>query len=107
MAFDSTYFERGLFEQLQKLPGQPVVRVILHNGREYLVRNIQSVAPGFVMLEIYPPEGEARGVFRFPPAASLLESPTSPIALAYEAIAQVFIQSIAEDQRDRLGLRPE
>jgi hypothetical protein len=105
MAFDSTYFERGLFEQLSQLPGQPVVRVILHNGREYLVRNIQRVAPGYVMLEIHPPEGEARGTFRFPPAAALLESASSPIALAYEAIAQVYVQSTGEDQKDRLGFR--
>lgn len=107
MAFDSSYFERGLFEQLRGLPGNPVVRVILHNGREYLVRNIQGAAPGFVMLEIYPPEGEARGGFKFPPAASLLEVTTSPIALAYESIAQVFVQSTGDDQRDRLGFRSE
>lgn len=106
MAFDSTYFERGLFEQLQKLPGQPVVRIILHNGREYLVRNIQGVAAGFVMLEIHPPEGEARGTFKFPAATVMLEAGTSPIALAYEAIAQVFLQSTSEDHKDRLGFRP-
>ena len=106
MAFDASYFEGGLFDQLKGLPGHPVVRVILHNGREYLVRNIQGTAPGFVMLEIYPPEGEARGAFRFPPAASMLEVSTSPIALAYEAIAQVFVQSTGDDQRERLGFRP-
>ncbi len=106
MAFDASYFEQGLFTQLQGQPGHPVVRVILHNGREYLVKKIQGVAPGYVMLEIYPPEGESRGTFKFPPAAALLEAGTSPVALAYEAIAQVYVQSTAPEQRGRIGFQP-
>lgn len=106
MAFDALFFKTGLQEQLRGLGGVPVVRVILHDGREFLVRSIRQAAQGYVTLEIYPPQGTSRGAFEFPPAASLIDLTTYPTAIAYEAIAQVFLQAAPPDQGSRLGFQP-
>lgn len=103
VTFDATYFTRGLPAQCRELTGHPVVRVILHDRRELLVRSIKEAAPGYVMLEIYTPQGPARGEFEFPPAVSLIEAPTMPTALAYEAIQQVYLQSASPEAAGRLG----
>jgi hypothetical protein len=103
VAFDASYFTTTLPEQLRDLTGVPVVRIILHDGRQLLVRSVRQAASGYVTLEIYPPQGTARGDFEFPPATSLLELPAYPTALAYEAIAQVFLQAAPGDQGVRLG----
>ena len=55
------------------------------------------------MLEVYAPQGSARGPFEFPPAVSLIESPTCPSAFAYEAIQQVFLQAATLEAAGRLG----
>lgn len=105
MAFDARYFGSGLQEMVRGLGGVPVVRIILHDGREFLVRSIREAAQGYVTLEIYPPQGPSRGGFEFPPATSLIDLPTYPTALAYEAIAQVFLQAAPADQGSRLGFQ--
>lgn len=106
MAFDARYFTTGLEAQAQSLPGAPVVRIILHDGREFLIRDVAEAAPGYVMLEIYPPQGPARGAFDFPAAVSLVESATCATAVAYEAIAQVFVQAATGETANRLGFQP-
>jgi hypothetical protein len=104
VTFDATYFNSGLLSQCRDLPGPPVVRIILHDGREMLVRAVKQAAAGYVMLEIYAPQGAARGEFEFPPAVSLIESPTTPTALAYEAIQQVYLQAASSPEAvGRLG----
>jgi hypothetical protein len=105
VAFDASYFTSGLQDQIRGLSGVPVVRVILHDGREFLVRSIREATPGYVTLEIYPPQGTSRGDFEFPPAVSLIELTTYPTAIAYEAIAQVFLQAAPADQAPRLGFQ--
>jgi hypothetical protein len=105
VAFDAQFFSTGLQEQIRGLGGAPVVRVILHDGREFLVRSVRQAAPGYVTLEIYPPQGSSRGAFEFPPAASLIDLSTYPTAIAYEAIAQVFLQAAPADQGTRLGFQ--
>ena len=107
MTFDATYFTTGLPAQCRELSGTPVVRLILHDGREFVVRAVREAGPGYVLLEIYAPQGNARGAFEFPPAVSLLESPTYPTALAYEAIQQVFLQAATPDAAGRLGFVAE
>lgn len=103
MAFDALFFTSGLHEQLRTLSGIPVVRIILHDRREFLVRTIRQAAAGYIVLEIYPPQGPSRGAFEFPPATSLIDLPTYPTAIAYEAIAQVYLQAAPADQGSRLG----
>jgi len=103
MTFDAAYFTTGLLAQCRELSGTPVVRLILHDGREFLVRTVREAKAGYVLLEIYAPQGHARGEFEFPPAVSLIESPTYPTALAYEAIQQVLLQSAAPEAAGRLG----
>jgi hypothetical protein len=103
MAFDAAYFTSGLQAQFHDLSGVPVVRLILHDGREFLVREVKQAAPGYVMLDIYAPQGVARGGFEFPSAISLIETPTYPTAIAYEAIAQVYLQAAPGDAANRLG----
>jgi hypothetical protein len=105
LAFDAAFFKTGLQEQIRGLGGVPVVRLILHDGREFLVRSVRQAAQGYVALEIYPPQGTSRGQFEFPPAASLIELTTYPTAIAYEAIAQVFLQAAPADQGSRLGFQ--
>jgi hypothetical protein len=105
MAFDAEYFTTRLPTQFKDVPGTPVVRMILHDGREFLVREIKEAAPGYVMLDIHAPQGQARGGFEFPPAVSLVETPTAPTAIAYEAIAQVYIQAASTDAASRLGFQ--
>jgi hypothetical protein len=105
VAFDALYFSSGLHDQIRGLGGVPVVRIILHGGREFLVRSVRQAAPGYVTLEIYPPQGASRGEFEFPPAASLMDLTTYPTAIAYEAIAQVFLQAAPPDQGSRLGFQ--
>jgi hypothetical protein len=39
----------------------------------------------------------------FPPAVSLIESPTTPTAIAYEAIQQVYLQAASPEAAGRLG----
>ncbi|HTS87236.1 MAG TPA: hypothetical protein VMG41_01995 [Gemmatimonadales bacterium] len=106
MTFDARYFTTGLEAQAQGLAGTPVVRMILHDGRELLVRDVVEAAPGYVMLEIYAPQGPARGSFDFPAAVSLVESATCQTAVAYEAIAQVFLQAATGEAANRLGFLP-
>jgi hypothetical protein len=103
MSFDAPYFTSGLPAQCRELPGPPVVRIILHDGREMLVRAVKQAAAGYVMLDIYAPQGAARGEFEYPPAVSLIESPTTPTALAYEAIQQVYLQAASPEAAGRLG----
>jgi hypothetical protein len=103
MTFDAPYFKSALPAQCRDLSGAPVVRLILHDGREFLVRSVREAAAGYVLLDIYAPQGQARGGFEFPPAVSLIELPTYPTALAYEAIQQVFLQAAAPDAAGRLG----
>jgi len=103
VAFDALFFTTGLHEQLRTLTGVPVVRIILHDRREFLVRTVRQAAPGYIVLEIYPPQGPSRGEFEFPPAATLIDLPTYPTAIAYEAIAQVYLQAAPPDQGSRLG----
>jgi hypothetical protein len=105
VAFDALFFNSTLQEQIRGLGGVPVVRVILHDGREFLVRSIRQAAQGYLTLEIYPPQGISRGQFEFPPAASLIDLATYPTAIAYEAIAQVFLQAAPADQGTRLGFQ--
>ncbi|HXW96833.1 MAG TPA: hypothetical protein VEI47_04545 [Gemmatimonadales bacterium] len=106
MPFDAAYFTTKLPSQCQEVPGHPVVRMILHDAREFLIRDVKEAATGYVMLEIYAPQGHARGGFEFPPAVSLIETPTVPTAIAYEAIAQVQLQAAAPEAAGRLGFRP-
>lgn len=103
MTFDAAYFNTALPAQCRDLAGTPVVRLILHDSRELLVRAVREAAAGYVLLEIYAPQGRARGEFEFPPAISLIELPTYPTALAYEAIQQVYLQAAAPDAAGRLG----
>jgi hypothetical protein len=92
MSFDAPYFTSGLPAQCRELPGPPVVRIILHDGREMLVRAVKQAAAGYVMLDIYAPQGAARGEFA-----------TTPTALAYEAIQQVYLQAASPEAAGRLG----
>ena len=103
MSFDASYFTSGLLAQCRELPGPPVVRIILYDGREMLVRAVKQAAAGYLLLEIYAPQGAARGEFEFPPAVSLIESPTTLTALAYEAIQQVYLQAASPEAAGRLG----
>jgi hypothetical protein len=103
VSFDASYFSKGLLAQCRDLSGPPVVRLFLHDGRELLVRAVREVAAGYVLLEIYAPQGAARGEFEFPPAVSLIESPTTPTAIAYEAIQQVYLQAASPEAAGRLG----
>jgi hypothetical protein len=103
VTFDASYFSKGLLAQCRELTGHPVVRIMLHDGRELLVRAVKEAAAGYVTLEIYTPQGAARGEFEYPPAVSLIETPTTPTALAYEAIQQVYLQAASPEAAGRLG----
>ncbi len=102
--FDADYFREGLRKQVEEAGGNPVVKVVLHAGREYLVRDVVQTAPGYVMLNVYPPE-ETAGIVA-PSSSAYSTVPQAgyhPTAVAYEAIAQVYVSNTTSEMRRRIG----
>ena len=105
--FDATYFREGLRKQVDQVGGNPVVKVALHSGEMYLVRDVVETLDGVVLLNVHPADAPAGIVAPSTSAYSGTPSPGyHPLAIAYEAIANVYLSTTTAAQRPRIGFNP-
>ena len=105
--FDASYFRESLAKQTKDVGGNPVVRVVLRGGQEYLVRDVVETKPGFVLLNVHPAEVTGHIVAPSTSAYSMIpETGFHPVAVAYESIAHVYLSTTTAEERPRIGFYP-
>jgi hypothetical protein len=98
---DQEYFRTHLPGQVRQLGANPVVRVILVSGIEYVVRGIDHVEAGYVMLNVYPHDSAA--TFHSPSHYDVAKTESHPITVAYEEIAQLHFSNSTQEDRPKVG----
>lgn len=102
--FDASYFREGLKKQVEQVGGNPVVKLALHSGEMHLVRDVVETRDGFVLLNVYP-SGHPAGIVAASTSAYSNVPPSGyhPLAVAYEAISNVYLSTTSAAQRPRIG----
>ena len=105
--FDAKYFRESLAKQVENVGGNPVVRMVLNDGQEYLVRDVVETTPGYLLVNVHPPETTGEIVAASTSAYSMVpETGFHPAAVAYESIAHVYLSTTTAEQRPRVGFNP-
>jgi hypothetical protein len=102
--FDEIFFRQSLQSQAAAIGGNPVVRLVLRSGEEFLVRDVVETQRGVVLLNVHPPEHPA-GIVA-PSSSAYTQVPTSgyyPLAVSYEAISHVQLSTTTAEHRLRIG----
>ncbi len=107
--FDAEYFSKHIDTQIHELGvGCASVTVHLNTGNEYRVQSIGTAHPGYLLIAVYPPEGQGkkhRDKRRKPGDKEIFYD---RVAVAYEWITDVFITIKDPEAKEPLiGFRPE
>ena len=105
--FDAEYFRDRLKCQVDQVGGNPVVRLALKGGEEYLIRDVVETTPGYVLLNVHP--FNAIAGIEAPSSSAYSRVPTGgyhPTAVSYDAISHVYLSTTTEGQRPKVGFNP-
>lgn len=107
--FDAQYFSHYVLDQIDQLgSGSCSLELHLHNGAIFRIRSIAQVCPGYVLLEVYPPEGvtdESKAARKKPGGND--EVFHDRVAVAYGSIAYTFLTVKEPVRKGEIGfLRP-
>lgn len=104
---DATYFLGGLREQVDQLDGKAVVRIALHSGAEYYVRDVVHTGDGFVMLNVYHGR-EGRPIVSSSSSAYAEDVPSGfhPVSISFESISNIDVLPTSDEDRRRIGFNP-
>jgi len=103
---DVEFFRAGLQELVRNHGGNPAVRLVLHSGAEYLVRDVIQTRQGHVVLNVYHgPAGAAIVASSSSAYECVIPSGFHPVTVAFEAISQVHVFEPSEEQRTKIGFK--
>jgi hypothetical protein len=90
--FNADYFSKHIITQIDELgTGSTSVTLHLNSGAEYRLQRINTAEPGYVLLSVYPPEGQGkkhRDKRRKLPDKEVFYD---RVAIAYESITDVLL----------------
>jgi hypothetical protein len=105
--FDAGYFQTELRSQVSQVGPNAVVKMFLHNGTEYLIRDVVKASPGYVMLNVHPTEQP--GAIVAASSSAYSATPASgyhPVAVTYESIANIYFSTTSAAMRPKAGFNP-
>ena len=105
---DADYFTTVLPEQMKKHGSSVTVTVHLYTGAHYHAHALHDVKPGYVVLEVYPPEGtepKLKDDWTHAHKAGQTAFNTDMVALPYESIQRVLTTTSSPADAARVGFR--
>jgi len=101
---DAEYFKTHLRAQVEEL-GEATVELRLYDGRVFMVKEIDSVQAGYVLLQVYPSEGvtEESKQVRRKPGDDTDKVYFDRLALPYESIVHVFLTVKKSESQPGIG----
>ena len=101
--FDSQYFTGQFNEQVKQMGGHPTVKLHLHSGDTYDLGKIEGIEPGYILVEVYPPNGSIPVLDQTSDEPRLTNSVR--LSISYESIAQVEITKEKPKGRGPVGFQ--
>jgi len=102
--FDAAYFQTDLRSQVSEVGPNAVVKMYLHSGTEYLIRDVVKTTDGYVLLNVHP--SEQPGSIVAASSSAYSSTPGSghhPVAVTYESIANIYLSSTTAALRPKVG----
>jgi hypothetical protein len=101
---DADFFDQQLKATVARVPGSATVEVALHDGRVYHAYRVDHAGAGYVILEVFPPEGTKVESESTKDGLRLLNS--DHVAIPYEAIARVRVTREPPSTSAAIGFHP-
>ena len=102
--FDAKYFTTDLPDQVRRMVQSATVEVLLHDDRVYQAYRVEDAQAGYVLLEVFPPEGIKPEMDSTSDGWKLANG--DRVAIPYESIAHILVTREVASNGPSIGFKP-